>query len=360
MAKSFLAPGWPWFISDGRLFFGMQEMRRADIPTFRPLNEWWGRDANRIYCAGSEMREADVETFQVLNSLYAKDARHAYTIKGPIREAEVSTFGPIGTTEHAFNTTNGYAKDAQFVYHTIVGGKACAIKGADAASFTARGNGYGSHDAAVYFERKKLPGAHPENWRHIRGPHSHSEKNAYVLGQRIRGANGNCLESLPILETGECWCRDDSGYFRWDKPGDPEEYFRKFRQCFIFRGKVSKVSLTWNRTEPLDPRRSDSWSIAQHAWIFVDCKEWIQKPELEVAEVPRIGEPFKFGDGLHLGLPTPLTWMEEDRIWVFTPVQDHQRLEKRLLLSSTMVWWEYSSLDQLDCIQKTIAAAGSA
>ncbi|MFM9961501.1 MAG: DKNYY domain-containing protein [Planctomycetaceae bacterium] len=302
----------------------------------------------------------DVETFQVLNSLYAKDARNAYTIKGPIREADVSTFRAIGTTEHAFNTTNGYAKDAKFAYHTIVGGKACVIKDANATSFSARGKGYGSDNAAVYFERKKMSGALHEKWRHIRGPHSNSEKNAYVLAQRIRGANGNCLESLPILETGVYWCRDDSGYYRWDKPCDPEEYFKEFRHCFIFLGKVSKVSLTWNHTEPLDPTNADSWNIAQHAWFFVDCKEWIQKPELDVADAPRIGESFKFGEGLHLGLLPSLNWMEEDRIWVFKPVQDHQRVEKRLLLSSTMVWWEYSSLDQLGCIEKTIAAAGSA
>lgn len=306
------------------------------------------------------MRDADVETFRVLNSLYAKDARNAYTIKGPIREAEdASAFKTVGRTEHAFNTTNGYAKDARLVYHTIVGGKASVINGADTASFTSRGNGYGSDNSAVYFERKKVPGADPDKWQHIRGPHSRSEKNAYVLGQRIREANGNCLESLPILERSEYWCRDDKGYYRWNQPGDPATYLKVFRQCFIFLGRVSNVSLTWNRTESLDPARSDSWAIAQHAWILVNCKEWIQKPDLDVAEVPRLGEPFKFGAGLHLELLAPPPWREEDRIWIFKPVQDHQRVERRLVLSSTMTWWEYSSLDQLDSIKKTIAAAGS-
>lgn len=361
MAKAFLAPGWPWFVSDQRLFFGMQEIRRADIATFQPLNEWWGRDASRVYCAGSEMREADVETFCVLNSLYAKDARHAYTIKGPIREVEdSSSFEAIGPTEHAFNTTNGYAKDARLVYHTIVGGKACVIKGADAASFTARGNGYGSDKSAVFFERKKVPGAEPEKWQHIRGPHSRSAKNAYALGQRVRGANGNCLESLPVLQLAEYWCRDDKSYYRWDQPSDPDVYLKEFRQCFIFIGKVSKVSLTWNHTESLDPARSDSWGIAQHAWIFVDCKEWIQKPDLEIAEFPGRGEPFKIGQGVRLGLLAPRDWMNEDRIWILKPGQDHERVEKRLLLRNTLTWWEYSTLDQLDIVKKTIAAAASA
>lgn len=360
MANSYLAPGWPWFLSDQRLFFGMQEIRRADIATFQPLNQWWGRDASRVYCAGSEVREADVETFRVLNSLYAKDARNAYTLKGPIREAtDVSAFEVIGPTEHAFNTTNGYARDTHLVYHTIVGGKACVIKGADATSFTSRGNGYGSDRSAVYFERKKIPGADPEKWQHLRGPHSRSGKNAYVLGQRIRGANGNYLESLPILETSEYWCRDDKGYYRWDQPGDAEAYSKEFRQCFIFQGKVSKISLTWNRTEPLDPASLESWAIAEHAWIFVDCKEWLQKPDLDVSEVPRLGEPFKFGVGLHLDLLAPPGWREEDRIWIFKPHQDHQRVERRLVLSSTMTWWEYSSLDQVDSIKKTMGAAGS-
>jgi DKNYY family len=360
MAKLFLAPGWPWFVSDQRLFFGMQEVRRADIPTFQPLNEWWGRDANRVYCAGSEMRGTDLKTFHVLNSLYAMDAHNAYTIKGPIREADASTFSTVGPTEHAFNTTNGYAKDARFVYHTIVGSKASVIKGADASSFKSRGRGYGSDESTVYFERKKMSSADPEKWHHIRGPHSRSEKNAYVLGQRIRGANGNCLESLPILDISEYWCRDDKGYYRWDQLGDPEAYLREFRQCFIFLGRVSNLSLTWNPTESLDSTRSDSWAIAKHAWIMVDCKEWIQKPDLDIAEVPRLREPFKFGAGLHLDLLAPVSWREEDRIWIFKPVQDHQRVERRLVLSSTMTWWEYSSLDQLDSIKKTIAVAASA
>lgn len=179
------------------------------------------------------------------------------------------------------------------------------------------------------------------------------------MGQRIRGANGNCLESLPFLESFEHWSRDDKGYYRWDKLSDPEPYLKKFRECYIFRGKVSKVSLSWNRTEALDPTHADSWAIADHGWFFVDCKEWIQKPDLDVAEIPQIGEPFRFGEGLRLNLLAQRTWMGEDRIWVFIPVQDSQRVEKRLVLINTPLWWEYSSLDQLDSLQKTIAAAGA-
>lgn len=359
MARSYLVPGWNWFIQDQRLFFGMQDLRRADVSTFQPLNEWWGKDAKRVYLTSSEMRNADAETFCVLNSLYAKDVRNAYTIMGRISGADVSTFAAVGPTEHAFNATNGYAKDAQSVYHTIVGGKPCVIKGADAASFTSRGNGHGTDDSHVYFERKKVPGADPAKWRHIRGPHSHSETNAYILGQRIRGANGNCLESLPILETAEYWSRDDKGYYRWDKLSDPESYWKQFRECYIFRGNVSKVSLKWNTTESLDPTRADSWAIADHGWFFVNCKEWIQKPDLDIVETPQIGVPFRFGEGLYLKLLAQRTWMSEDRIWIFKAVQDCQRVEKRLVLINTKLWWEYSSLDQLNSLQRTIADAGA-
>lgn len=360
MVKSHLSPGLPWLISDQRLFYGAQEIRKADAASFRPLNEWWACDARRVYFMGSEMRKADIETFRLLNSLYAKDAQNAYTFTGPIREVDVPTFDAVGPTEHAFNTMNGYAKDAHYVYHTILGGKACVIKGADPASFTSRGNGYGSDKSTVYFERKKVPAADPEKWQHIRGPHSRSDKNAYVLGKRIRGANGNTLESLPILESSEMWSRDDKGYYRWDLPSNPQDYLKEFGQCFVFVGRVSKVSLTWNSTESLDPALADSWRIAQHAWIFVDCLEWLQKPDLELAEFPKPGEPFKIGEGLHLSLLAPRDWMEEDRIWILKPQQDHQRVEKRLLLWNTHTWWEYSALNQLDSIKKTIAAAALA
>ena len=334
----------------------MGEVRGGDASTFQPLNEWWGKDAKRVYCAGSEMRNADAKTFCVLNSLYAKDAHNAYTIMGPITGADVSTFAVVGPTEHAFNATNGYAKDARFVYHTNVGGKACIIKGADPASFLSRGNGYGSDDSHVYYERKKVPGAVPAKWQHIRGPHSHSGTNAYILGKRIRGANGNGLVSLPILETCEYWSRDDNGFYRWDTLSDPEPYLKKFRECFIFKGKVSEVSLKWNGRS-LDLTHKHSWAIADHGWFFVECKEWIQKPNVDVAEIPQMGVPFRFGEGLRLNLLAQQNWMQEDRIWIFKPVPDSQHVQKRLVLINTPFWWEYLSLDPNESHRKMIVAA---
>lgn len=360
MQRTYLIPGWPWFVRDDRLYFGMQEMRNADKSTFRPLNEWWGRDADHLYCAGSRVREADAETFRVLNSLYAKDSRNAYTIMGSIRGADASSFEAIGPTDHLFNTTNGYAKDLHLVYHTIVGGKACVVKGADAASFTALGKGYGADKSAVYFERKKVLGADPEKWKHVRGPHSRSGKNAYVLGQKIRGADGTCLESLPVLESGEFWCRDDKSYYRREQPADPADYLKLLRQCFIFVGEVASVSLTWNQNQSLDPTRRESWNIATHAWIFVDCKEWIQKPDLDLAEFPAPGESFKLGVGLELRFLSSREWMNEDRIWILKPSQHHQYVERRLVLSCTPHWCEYSTLDQLEGIKKSIAATAHA
>jgi hypothetical protein len=357
MARTYLAPGWPWYLKDGRLHFGVVEVRNADLSTFRPLGEWWGRDSRRVYCAGSEVRGADVASFRVLNSLYAKDDHRAYTASGPIRDADVTSFVAVGPTEHPFNTTNGYAKDDRAVYHTVSAGKACVLKGADPATFAPRGHGYGADNSAVYFERKKVPGADPAEWRHIRGLHSHSVQKAYALGERIRGADGRSLESLPILgSTG--WSRDGKGYYLMEKPSDPGEYFDELRRCFIFIGRVSHVSLTWNQTEPLDPTRTESWAIAGHAWMFVVCKEWVYKPDLEVVEVPRVGEPFKVGQGLHLGLLASRTWMDEDRVWILQPHQDYTTTQPRLLLYGVPVWWEYSSLDQLGSIRTTLAAAG--
>lgn len=124
--------GMCWYFKKERLHFGMQEIRRADVSSFQVLNSWWAKDRYRVYCAGSEVRGADVDTFRVLNKLYAVDSKTAYTIKGPIRESDVTTFEVVGETAHGFNTDNGYAKDANHVYHTIVGGKACIVKGADA------------------------------------------------------------------------------------------------------------------------------------------------------------------------------------------------------------------------------------
>jgi hypothetical protein len=361
MAQQTLVPGWSWYIDKQRLFFGMQQMRRADLGSFRPLNEWWGLDANRVYCAGSEMRDADPKTFTVLNSLYAKDARQAYTIKGPIPDVEdTSTFQAVGPTEHPFNAENGYAKDSQHVYHTTLGGKASVVKGADPTTFRALGRGYGADKSTLFFERKKVPSADPETWEHIRGPHSRDAENAYFLGRRIPGADLNSLESLPFLGMTGYWSRDDNGYFNQEKSAEPEEYFREFRCGFIFRGEVVQVKLSYvdgSDRVPLDPTRSDSWAIAQHARIDVDCKEWIQKPDINITEFPPPGQPFKIGQALRLRDLAEGNWMKEERIWILTPRQDHTQRAKRMLLGSTDHWWEYSQLDQLDAIQKTMAHA---
>jgi hypothetical protein len=351
-------PGGPWFVKDGQIHWGMQPVRRADVATFRPLSEYWGRDAVRVYCAGSEMRGADPETFRVLNTLYAKDSHSAYTLKGSIAGADARSFEAVGPTLHAFNTDNGYARDCRSVYHTTVGGKAVVVKGADAASFTPCGHGYAADRYAVYFERKKLAGADPAAWQHLRGPHSRSGRNAYVLGRRIRGADGNRLESLPILEGNEYWSRDRTGYYRWGQPADPGPYQQALRECFIFRGRVSRISLTWGRTNPLPPDEAESWAVAEHAWIDVVCGEWVQKPDIEVVEVPKVGAPFRFGEALHLALLSPPSWAAEDRVWIFRPVQDHSRVEKRLELARVGLWWEYGGPDQVGAIRKLVEAVG--
>lgn len=354
---TFLVPGWPWFVKEGRLHWGMQPTRRADVATFQPLGKYWGRDVSRVYCAGSEMRDADPETFRVLNDLYAKDARNAYTLKGPIAGADAPSFQAVGPTEHAFNTTNGYAKDDRAVYHTTLGGTACVIKGADTATFTPRGFGYGSDGTAVYYERKKVPGADPATWQHVRGPHSRSGKAAYVLGQRVRGADGNRLESLPILGVGEYWSRDVTGYYHWAEARDHREYLAAFRECFIFLGRVSGISLTWGRTNSLPPGDDRSWAVAEHAWIEVVCEEWLQRPAVEVAGAPVIGKAFRFGEGLRLSLLSPPRWTDERRAWILRPAQDPTRAERRLLLFSVPLWWEYGSPDRIDAITSLVEAA---
>ena len=132
--------GWPWCEKDGELYFGgMHHMRYADSSTFEVLSKWWARDSKNVYSAGSVIRGADPESFTVLNELYAKDATRAYTMMGPIKEAHVSTFEAIGDTRHSFGPENGYAKDSRAVYHTTVGGKACLMKAADAATFVPLG-----------------------------------------------------------------------------------------------------------------------------------------------------------------------------------------------------------------------------
>jgi hypothetical protein len=353
-----LVLGWPWNVKSGALYFGGYPAKAADAASFQPLSEFWGRDANHVFCATSVMRDADVKTFTVLNELYAKDARHAYTIKGQIKDADAASFTAVGSTQHPFDTTNGYAKDKNYVYHTVVGGKACVMKNADPETFAAYGRGWGGDKSSVYWERFRLQGAAPADWRPVGGPHSVSGKNAYCLKKKIRGGDGRHLESLPILDIfGGLWSRDAKWYFRSDEPCDPRQYLDAFRQCFIFRGRVSDVLLSCNETKHVLPAdRAESWSVAGHCWISVVCKEWLRMPDIPVSNLPVVGEPFRFGEGLRLTLLYPLTWMAEDRTWIFRPVEDRSRINQPLRLTSIEYWWEDFPLEWL---QDLIVAANS-
>ena len=359
MDKSKYAGNGPWWTRDDHVYFDEGKLSPVDISSFQPLGTTWARDAKRVYSHGLVIRGADPATFIAINSLYGKDDHHIYTLTGKMKEIEASTFVGIGPTAHWFNTENGYGKDSQFVYHTTVGGKACALKKADTLSFTSLGNGFGCDQAAVYFETKQLSGADPAEWNHIRGPHSRSGNKGYCLNKRIRGADGHRLESLPILESPDYWSRDEKGFFRWDEPRDSREYLDVFRDCFIFVGKVSNVELTYRRVHQIPADAPASWEFASHAWIWVVCKQWLQQPDVAVAEAPVIGELFRFGEGLHLNLLAPPTWMNEDRIWIFMPTQNYSRVEPSLRLSSVPLWSEYLALSQLEFIKGLIREANS-
>jgi hypothetical protein len=356
VAKTFLSPGLQWSVEDGRLYFHILPVPKADLSTFQPLSDFWGRDAKRVYCAGREIRGADAASFSVLNRLYAKDASRTYTIKGPIKDADAATFQAIGPTMHPFNTHNGFAKDCRNVYHSVVGGVASLVRGADAASFHACGNGYGCDSRHVYFERKVLPDADPANWVHIRGLHSRSGDNAYFRDCRISEANGSRLESLPILNYGEEWSRDDQQYFCREVASDPRQYLESFSRCFVFAGKAVDASLTW-KGEALDSNLATSWENAEHGWIHVVCEKWLQQPAIKVEECPRVGESFKFGEAIDLPSLSSRAWLNEDRIWIFTTAVDRSRKGKKLHLSRAPVWWQYSAMHDLGRIEGLIKEA---
>lgn len=356
MARVPVVAGWPWFVEAGDLYFGtVTKVSKADIATFQPLGDWWGRDCKHVFCAGRAIRDADVSSFRVLNRLYAKDAHRAYTIKGPIEAADAKTFQAMGPTIHPFNTHNGFAKDSRNVYHSVVGGVASLVKGADPESFRACGNGYGCDNRTVYFERKALPNADPTNWIHIAGVHSRSGDYAFFRDSQIPGASGSRLQSLPLLSYGEEWSRDDKQYFCREEPRDPRSYLEIMRQCFIFVGKAVDVNLSSNG-QPLDPDEAHSWEYADHGWIHVVCEKWLQEPPTKVEEKPKIGEPFKFGE-CDLSYLASQTWMKENRIWIFNTFRDRSRKGKKLCLSRAPVWWQYSALHELGKIEGLIKDA---
>lgn len=357
MAREYLVPGWLWFVKDGKVYWGGAEPLKADVQTFRPLSDFWGCDAETVFSAGSRIRDADAKTFHVFNRLYAKDCRRAYTLKGPIPEADAETFEAIGPSRHAFNTTNGYARDRHHVFHTIIGGKACILRDVAPAEFVPCGHGYGRDRTSVFFERKKLPGATPEEWEFLQGPYSRSGQKAFMLGERIRKGRGETFESLPILEMGQFWARDGQSYFFREAPADPAPYLDALRQCFVFVGRAVDASLTWGQTLTLDPLQEHSWQVAQHARISVVCNEWLHRPPVDVTEPPEIGKACSIPMGLHLDHLCRREWMHDDRIWILRAQQDPRAIEKRLFLSFANFWWEYSDLSLRPLIEELLREA---
>jgi hypothetical protein len=213
--------------------------------------------------------------------------------------------------------------------------------------------------SAVYFQRKKLAGAKPGEWRHVRGPHSRSGKNAYCLEKKIRGADGRHLVSLPILGTGDFWSRDDKGYYRFDQPADPKPYFEEFRKCCIVVGLAVHAALTWKQTYSFPPQRPESWELAGHVWITVTCKGILQKSESPFEYSLEEGKDVRLGEGFHLNLLYPTSWLEEDRIWIFRPIQDQSRRERPVFFRPSQVWWEYSSMTDLEFVKNLIAEANA-
>ncbi len=356
---SVIVRGWPWCEASGKLYFGgMHHIRYADRSTFDVLSKWWARDSKNVYSAGSVIRDADVESFTVLNELYAKDANRAYTMMGPIKGADVSTFTSIGDTKHPCSTYKRYAKDSQAVYHTTKGGKACLMKAADPATFTPLSHGYGCDSKHVFCERTKLPGAKPDEWEFIRGHHSRSAERAFLWNKRIKGARGNSLRSLPMIDFLDIWCRDDKSFFNRTSPANPQDYFLDFLNCFIFVGKVDHVELKCTQDDKeVSVDEPDAWMLAGHAWIYVTPSKWLQKPSMDGVPTPKIGKPVRFGQGMYLDSLTEGNWMDEDRIWMLQAHQDSSHVEPHCFFSCVNVWWEYLHLSELGFITDLIVEA---
>ena len=318
------------------------------------LSDCWSRDSEYVYSCDTRVKNADPQSFTVLNEHYAVDRERVYTPHSPITEADRSSFRTVGPVFHWFNVSNAYAADESKVYHTEFLYKARVLKTATPKSFRALTHGYGADEKNVYWGWKQLPGAAPADWEFVGGPHSRSGKNAYCFAKKVKGADGRTLTSLPVIDSGEYWCRTDSSFYNWENAGDGRDYLKKFADCFIFIGRVVNIAISDKRRESVPLDNPNRWILANHMWLDVKVSSWLQKPNVVLASPLIDSAPIRFGEGMHFHELSDESWLGGDRIWILKPVQSHRHVQPHLVLEITGNWWESSRLSNLELIDGLI------
>jgi len=210
-----------WYnFSDGRVYWGRNEVEGADLDSFVVHSNVWASDRNRVYIEWRP-RRVDRASFKYLNPVYIKDKNFVYDYHGAISGADPETFECLdsGLQSTSWEVVNyvwarGYAKDKNYVYyHDQMTGTATPIKSADIHSFMSFGNGYGRDNKAVFYEKLKLNGAAPDKWLHLGKCYSTDQTKTFYMNKELKEVNPGNFRVI-LTKTSGGFASDGNKYFR--------------------------------------------------------------------------------------------------------------------------------------------------
>lgn len=175
-------------VDHGRVFYGEELVRHADVRSFIDLGFGYAKDNHNVYMNGRVLENVDPTTFRLKERPGHRPQDYEMEDRGPHRgyfkttfnvyygnkkiDAMASTFKEIG---------NGYAKDSFNVFY--YGEK---IEGATASSFKELGGGYSKDSFNVYYYGQKVEGAMASSFKYIGNGYGQDSFNAFYRGQKLK------------------------------------------------------------------------------------------------------------------------------------------------------------------------------
>ena len=148
----------------------------VDVKTFKSLNEWLGRDAQRVYFKSELVEGVDAATLKAVKYPLYRDKNDYYYKTNPMRVVDMNTFKVVKWLDDSF-----WAKDSQCAYFDTT-----HIVGVDIATFKVKDYTYAVDKDHVFYLGDLLPLADPktyeDNWK---GFYSRDKSHIWCMGELL-------------------------------------------------------------------------------------------------------------------------------------------------------------------------------
>lgn len=166
-----------WTFSFGQRY---DTLPGADAATFKSVNDWLGRDTQRVYFQNKLVSSADPATIEAKHYPLFCDKNDYYYQTSPMHVADMSTFKILKRFEDDF-----WAKDSQCAYFDTL-----HIAGVDLATLKVKSITHAVDKNHVYRFGKILPLADPatydEDWK---GYYSRDKAHIWYMGELLEDAD---------------------------------------------------------------------------------------------------------------------------------------------------------------------------